>query len=256
MRVRLRAYRGLPALREVPCGAVGGGAAATGFLQGGRRPGDTGWGICASVPRLPDRAWADEGATPSVVEVGPGVGSSRRRRTAAPSQVPGDAAAADGRPPIAPTNVDLDVLQDLASFYVRSVNLLLSRDLDHSMRALPVARGTGKISTLLIVGTNPGIRPSTVAHVIMKDRSAMNRLLGQLKTAGLLVQRVSASERRAHELYLTEKGEALARRVRAIARAQNKRFFSVLSAEEQGQLRSLLRRVYGHYRDAPRPDSR
>lgn len=177
---------------------------------------------------------------------------SRGRGTAPPSQSADEPATRPATTrPTDPADVDLDILQDLASFYVRSVNLSLSRDLDRAMRELPVARGTGKISTLLIVGANPGIRPSTIAHIILKDRSAMIRLLDQLKAAGLLVQRVSAAERRSHELYLTKKGEALAERVRAIALAQNERFFSVLEPAERDQLCSLLQRLYRHYLDNP-----
>ena len=156
-------------------------------------------------------------------------------------------------PPVDPADVDLDILRDLASFYVRSVNLCLSRDLDRCMGELPVARGTGKISTLLIVGANPGIRPSIIAQIIQKDRSALVRLLDQLKSAGLLIQRVSERERRSHELYLTKKGEALAERVRAIAVAQNERFFSVLSVQEQARLLTLLKKLYALQVEGPAP---
>src|SRR4051794_10502354 len=102
------------------------------------------------------------------------------------------------------SGIDFDIFGNLLSFYARSVVLKLNQDLDARMAGLPVARGTGKISTLLLVGANPGIRPSVVAHYITKDRSAMVRLLDQLQAAGLIEQRVSASERRARELYLTK----------------------------------------------------
>lgn len=164
-----------------------------------------------------------------------------------------DAGRGSARQPAVPQadigQVDLDVLKDLLSYYLRSLNLTLSRDLDHCMCPLPVARGTGKISTLLIVGANPGIRPSVVAHIIQKDRSAMVKLLDQLKSAGVLEQRVSEAERRSHELYLTAKGETLADRVRTIAVAQNDRFFSVLAPAERTQLLSLLKRLYVHHID-------
>ncbi len=141
----------------------------------------------------------------------------------------------------------MDILHDVLSFFIRSLNLSLSRDLDHCMGELPVARGTGKISTLLLVAANPGIRPSTIAAIIHKDRSAIVRLLDTLKASGLLIQRVSKHERRSHELYLTKRGQALAERVREIALAQDQRFFSVLSAKEQEQLRSILKRLYDHH---------
>ncbi len=169
------------------------------------------------------------------------------RKKAAPQAAPSRAAAE-----VDPKQVDMDILQDVLSFYVRSLNLSLSRDLDSLMGDLPVARGTGKISTLLLVAANPGIRPSTIAEIIHKDRSAIVRLLDTLKASGLLIQRVSPRERRSHELYLTKKGQALAERVRRIALEQDKRFFSVLSAKERAQLRSILTRLYAHHLGQPR----
>jgi len=145
------------------------------------------------------------------------------------------------------SDVDFDILGDLLSFYLRSVNLALSRDYEPKMDAVSLARGTGKVSTLLLVDANPGIRPSVVAHFILKDRSAMVRLLDQLTRAGLIEQKVSATERRAHELYLTPKGQALARRVRASAVEQSEGFFSILSEEERAGLLRVLRKLYRHY---------
>ncbi len=118
---------------------------------------------------------------------------------------PAAPAAANGRRRPVPrtadiSTVDLDILGDLLSFYIRVLNLVVSRDLDAAMRGTPVARGTGKISTLLLVAANPGIRPSVIAHFNMKDRSAMMRILADLRRAGLIEQRVSDRERRAHEL--------------------------------------------------------
>ena len=153
------------------------------------------------------------------------------------------------RPPQVPrtadlSDVDLDIFRDLLSFYIRVVNQVLGRDLDQQMRGTPVARGTGKISTLLLIAANPGIRPSVIAHFNMKDRSAMVRILGQLRRAGLLRQSVSATERRAHELHLTAKGHALVHQVRDIAIRQSEGFFSMLSAEERRTLRTILDKVY------------
>jgi DNA-binding MarR family transcriptional regulator len=147
------------------------------------------------------------------------------------------------------SNVDFDIFGDLLSFYVRTVNILVSRDLDEQTEELAMAGGTGKISTLLLVGANPGLRPSVLAHFILKDRSAMGKLLEQMERAGLLEQKVSSSERRARELYLTPKGRALARQVRDVARRQSDDFFSVLTDEEQDALMRILRKVYESYVD-------
>src|SRR5262245_34991330 len=102
---------------------------------------------------------------------------------------------------IAYDNIDFDVFSTLLSFYVRSTNLLVRQDLDHHTESLGLAGGTGKISTILLADSNPGLRPSVLAHFIRKDRSAMAKLLWQMEHAGFLEQRVSPTERRARELY-------------------------------------------------------
>ena len=68
--------------------------------------------------------------------------------------------------------LDFDVFAELLSFYVRTINILVSQDLDANMEDLGLAGGTGKIATLLLVGANPGIRPSVLAHLVRRDRSA------------------------------------------------------------------------------------
>jgi DNA-binding MarR family transcriptional regulator len=144
-------------------------------------------------------------------------------------------------------DVDFDVFVSLLSFYVRSVNLLVSQDLDHHTDSLGLAGGTGKIATILLSDANPGLRPSVLAHLIRKDRSAMTKLLWQMEHAGVLEQRISPAERRARELYLTKKGQALAKQLRQVVKAQDDEFFAILSKSERATLLGLLRKVYESY---------
>jgi DNA-binding MarR family transcriptional regulator len=146
-------------------------------------------------------------------------------------------------------NIDFDVFGELLSFFVRSVNLIVSRDLDQKMEKLSLAGGTGKISTILLVGANPGIRPSVLAHFIQKDRSAMGKLIERMERAGLLEQKISATERRARELYLTERGRALVPKVRAQILRQDDDFFGMLAPEERRHLLALLRKIYSRHVD-------
>ncbi len=141
-------------------------------------------------------------------------------------------------------NIDFDVFGSLLSFYVRSVNLLVSQDLDQQTVELGLSGGTGKISTILLVGANPGLRPSVLAYLIRKDRSAMGKLLEQMERGGFVEQRVSRVERRARELYLTPKGQAIVQRTRDVVRRQDKDFFAALDPGERDQLLGLLRKVY------------
>ncbi|MDQ0391319.1 MarR family winged helix-turn-helix transcriptional regulator [Labrys monachus] len=146
-------------------------------------------------------------------------------------------------------NIDFDVFGSLLSFYIRSVNIVVSRDLDSHMESFGLAGGTGKISTILLTGANPGLRPSVLAHFIRKDRSAMGKLLDQMEKEGFIEQRVSRVERRARELYLTEKGRGVVHKIRDVIKRQDDEFFAVLSPGERDTLLDLLRKVYETYID-------
>src|SRR5438045_234830 len=93
--------------------------------------------------------------------------------------------------PASVKDIDIDVLEDTLSLYIRSINIAVSRDLDEKLEGLDVAQGTGKITTLFLVDGNPGIRPSTIAQVILKDRSAMGRLVDQMEEHGLLRRKIA-----------------------------------------------------------------
>jgi DNA-binding MarR family transcriptional regulator len=147
-------------------------------------------------------------------------------------------------PPVSIGDIDLDVLEDTLSFYIRTVNLAVSRDLDERLEGCDVAKGTGKITTLLMVDSHPGIRPSVIAQLILKDRSAMGRLVDQMESHGLLTRETSADDNRAQELYITKKGAELAVHVRAIVSVQSKDFFDFIPQDEQRLLMDILRKAY------------
>ncbi|ORE98897.1 MarR family transcriptional regulator [Aurantimonas sp. 22II-16-19i] len=141
-------------------------------------------------------------------------------------------------------DVDLGVLDDTLSFFIRSLNLAVTRDLDARLGGMEVARGTGKITALFLIGRHPGIRPSIIASAAMKDRSAMARILDDMHRHGLIRRETGRGEDgRVQALYLTDKGETLAAEVKAIVR-QSRDFFHDMSDEEYAQVIDLLRGIY------------
>ena len=174
------------------------------------------------------------------VQTGRDMAKARAVRSKAPVQV-----RKEQQPKTADVSaVKLDILENLLSYYMRVVSVVLNRDFDHVLSTVSLAHGTGKVSTLLMVAANPGIRPSVLAHYVLRDRSAMTRLLQQMKTAGLIVEQISDEERRARELYLTAKGKSIVDKVRSLASQQSDAFFGVLAVSEQKQLMELLKKLY------------
>lgn len=180
------------------------------------------------------------GKRQQTVQTGENMTKAQAARSKAPVQV-----RKEQQPKTADVSaVRLDILENLLSYYMRVVSVVLNRDYDHVLSSVSLAHGTGKVTTLLMVAANPGIRPSVLAHYVLRDRSAMTRLLQQMKTAGLIVEQISDKERRARELFLTAKGRSIVDKVRHLASQQSDAFFGVLSANEQTQLMDLLKKLY------------
>ena len=104
--------------------------------------------------------------------------------------------------------------------------------------------GNNVITTLLLVDSHPRIRPSVIAQLIMRDRSAMGRLVDQMIGNELITRQAAPDDGRAQELYITEKGADLARKVRKIATKQSSDFFADVPEKDQKRLLEILRRVY------------
>lgn len=141
-------------------------------------------------------------------------------------------------------DIGLDVLEDTLSYYIRSINIAISRDLDRSLDGLEVARGTGKITTLLLVDRHPGIRPSVIARMILRDRSAMVRLVDQMAESGLLTREAAPDDNRAQGLFITGRGRAVAERIRPLVVKQSRDFFPDITDEEHAMLIRVLGRTY------------
>jgi len=156
-----------------------------------------------------------------------------------------------GKPlPAHADDVGLDVLENLLSFYVRVLDTSVSRDLDARLHDLEVARGKGKITALFLIDSNPGIRPSVLAELVLKDRSAMGRILDHFEAHGLITRRISAGDSRAQELFITPKGAALAVKVRALVVEQSTTFFNrIIPEEDQDVLIGILKRAYHRLRE-------
>lgn len=146
-------------------------------------------------------------------------------------------------------HVDLDVLENILSYYIRIIERTLSKDLDARLADLAVAKGKGKITSLLLIDSHPGIRPSVIAELLMRDRSATGRILDMLEGQGLITRRVSGEDSRAQELFITEKGAALAAKVRGIVVQQNEDFFGrIMPQEDQDTVVRILRAAYDRQR--------
>ena len=90
-----------------------------------------------------------------------------------------------------------------------------------------------------------GRRPSELADAAGMTKQALNYLLGQLEQLGYLTREVDrlGDDRRSKRVYLTERGEALRRTIRASVTAIETELEAALGARDHRQLRRLLARL-------------
>ena len=142
---------------------------------------------------------------------------------------------------------DFGGLELLLSFYIRRVNIAVSRHLDKKLSGLDVAKGTGKIGTLLIVSRHPGISPSEVADIILRDRSSMGRLLVRMEAQGLILRKISPHDQRSLALYLTPAGHRLAEKVTQLTRQQDDEFFYMVTASEKAAMIHVCDKILSYH---------
>ncbi|MCA0043489.1 MarR family winged helix-turn-helix transcriptional regulator [Celeribacter litoreus] len=146
--------------------------------------------------------------------------------------------------PLTLAGLQIDVLAGAFSWYIRSLDFVVSRDLDQRMGHLDVAKGKGKITALLLVDRYPGVRPSQIAEVLMRDRPTTGRIIDALVKAGDIRREADADDQRAHALFITERGHEVAEQVRNVIQLQEDEFFDFIEPEDREVFMRMLKRAY------------
>lgn len=89
----------------------------------------------------------------------------------------------------------------------------------------------------------PGITQDQLALRLHVNRSNVTRQLAMLEENGFVLRRRSESDRRAIEVYPTQKAEETLSAVRAVYRSWREKLFYDLTSEERDRLESLLERL-------------
>lgn len=102
----------------------------------------------------------------------------------------------------------------------------------------------GQVGTLLLIGRNPGIKPSQISAQLGVEATQVALMLGKLELAKLVRRPSSSSDGRSRPVRLTALGERHFQRVMAIQVEAEKSFIgTALDDDETRQLRMLLRKL-------------
>lgn len=137
-----------------------------------------------------------------------------------------------------------DVLAGAFSFYIRALDFWVSRELERRTAHLPISRGKGQITAILLIDRSPGIMPSEIATVLMRDRPAAGRMLDKMHKDGLISRKRMSTDQRAIGLFITPKGHQVADDIRNVIQGQEDEFYDFIPADERPELLRLLRSAY------------
>lgn len=97
----------------------------------------------------------------------------------------------------------------------------------------------------------PGMRQGPLAELMEVEPITLSRMVDRLQDSGLVQRRADPEDRRAWQLYLTEKAAELMVAARPISDELNSDAVKGLSDDEQAQLIVLVRRIHANLSNRP-----
>jgi len=109
---------------------------------------------------------------------------------------------------------------------------------DQSVVRLGVTRSQWTV--IAAVARYPGTTQRHIANLLEMAEASAGRLIDRLCADGLLERRQKDDDRRAHAVFLTERGQAITMQLSGIAQENEEVAFAGFSAEDLKRLNSLL----------------
>lgn len=129
-------------------------------------------------------------------------------------------------------------LAELLGFHLRRASQTVQSDLAETLAPHGLRMIT--FSALAVTGENPGIRQSDLASVLSVERPNLVVVIDELEAGGLVRRDQAPTDRRAHVLNTTAKGQALLRKARKAVEAHERRLFGALPTGKRDELLSIL----------------
>jgi DNA-binding MarR family transcriptional regulator len=133
--------------------------------------------------------------------------------------------------------IQYDVLEELTGYAVRRAQLSIYDDFSATLGVEGVT--PQRFSSLVIIGSNPGITQTRLAEVMGIARSGVVSIIDNFEQSGL-VERQDSGDRRSYNLRLTKDGQRQLKKYKNAVREHDDRVTQQLTAEERQQLRILL----------------
>lgn len=148
----------------------------------------------------------------------------------------------------APDNAYADAAQagrglENLGFMLQDVARLMRRNFNRRIQDLDLTQAQWR--ALSILWRNPGIRQSRLADILEMQPISVARLLDRMQASDWVERRPDPGDRRALQLYLTDKAEPILVRIRAEAARLRADVLAGISESEQEEFLVMLTKMRG-----------
>jgi DNA-binding MarR family transcriptional regulator len=132
-------------------------------------------------------------------------------------------------------------MSDPLGFLVSDVSRLLRRSFDEKARTIGVTRPQWRVLTLL--ARREGINQGGMAELLEVEPITLSRMIDRLQESGLVERRADPNDRRAWQLFLTDKAAPIIAQLKVWAGELFDEALEGLDESEERQLTALLERL-------------
>lgn len=141
--------------------------------------------------------------------------------------------------------VNTSSLEMFIGYNTKRVSSLVMKAVEARLQPFGM-QGPIDFSVLNLVNYNPGITSSQLCHALSIYPANMVAIVRCLEGRNFLMKRQHPTDRRAHGLYLTQRGSELHAESQQVVADADADLTGVLTTAERLLLNSLLRRIYVH----------
>ena len=122
--------------------------------------------------------------------------------------------------------VDLGVLNSHLGYFIRRIQLWVFQDFIKTLA--PIDISPAQFSVLTVIEANSGLSQSDLAEALGIETARLVRLLDELDRRGLTRRMPSITDRRSHALHLTQEGQRILKRAKALADVHEARLAEII----------------------------
>lgn len=133
-------------------------------------------------------------------------------------------------------------LDDSLGFLLNKTNTKLKNELLQRFRGHDIT--PEQWSVLNRLWEREGVTPKELADLIFKDKPNTNRILDKMQVKELIVRKPHPADKRAFQVFLTERGRALRNELVDKARQLNEEATAGIGLKKMAELKEMLNRIF------------